>query len=64
MIKVEKVEKVKVERKSRGGYESPPPKRRRAMRQRVTSVVATKFKDSTPQARLVSKKILEDLKNS
>ena len=43
---------------------SPPLKRRRYLRQRVTSVVATQFKDSTPNTRLASKKILEELKNN
>ena len=46
-------------------YDSPvPPKvRRRSFRQRVTSVVATKFKDSTPTTRSASKKILQELKD-
>ena len=43
---------------------SPPPKRRRSLRQRVTSVIATQFKNSTPLTRLASKKILEELRNN
>ena len=43
---------------------SPPPKRRRSLRQRVTSVVATQFKDSTPNTRVASTIILEELKNN
>ena len=51
------------------GYDSPnpccpSPKRRRSLRHCVTSVVATRFKNSTPTTRSASRKILEELKNN